>query len=77
MGDGAGGGRTGEGKKLDGGGTILDSTCPTQQSRLSERLPPATLVCFGLFCLPKPEGEREGRCTVEAFKSLFFPKCVR
>lgn len=51
------------------------NTPDTSKVDSAERLPSTALVCFGLFCLSKPEGE--GRYVVETFKLLLFSKWVR
>lgn len=59
-------------------GTILDSAHLTQDEILLRGCHQPhwfVLVCFGLFCSSKPEGE--GRCAVEIFKLLLFSNWVR
>lgn len=57
VGAGRGGGGRGA-RKLDKAWNHFRLRAPdTRQGDSAERLPPAALVCFGLFCPSKPEGE--------------------
>lgn len=45
------------------------------QVEAPQRLPPATWVCFGLFSLPKPEGESRKVCVQWEHLNFLFKTC--